>query len=491
MMRLAQRSVRARPALAARMYASVDATEFHDESKVEGRKFLNAFVENFEQAAALLPEVSRQTLDLIRSSNAVYKTAFPIKDDDGNIQMVEGYRVQHSHHRLPCKGGIRYSNDVSQEEVMALAALMTFKCAIVDVPFGGAKGGIRIDPKTLTKGQRERVTRRYTYELMRKNFIGPGIDVPAPDMGTGAQEMAWIRDTYMMFNDKDVQATACVTGKPVEQGGIRGRTEATGLGVFYVTCEALRNPASLAKLGFASGKLSSKTVIVQGLGNVGSHAAQFFHNAGAKVVGVAEYNGGVFDPNGLDIPSLKAYHKENGTLLGFEGAQSHENGSDLLKMECDILVPAAMENQITAENAGEVNAKLVVEAANGPVTPEADEILTKNGIMVVPDILANAGGVCVSYFEWLKNLSRVRMGRLSKGVETIDSLLLSSDEKQRGEKGIDEKTIVYQALEDTMAHAFNEVFDFAEERNTTMRKSALALAIKKVANDYETTGIFP
>src|SRR5665647_628278 len=339
-------------------------------------------VERSFDKAAIFTDWDPGILEQIKQCNSVYQMRFPIKRESGDIVTIEAYRVQHSHHKTPCKGGIRFSESVDRDEVMALAALMTYKCAIVNVPFGGAKGGIKIRPRDYTPYELEKITRRYTAELIKKNFIGPGTDVPAPDYGTGEREMAWILDTYVAMHPGEIDAAGCVTGKPISQGGVRGRREATGLGVFYGLTEICNMPTLMDKLGLPLG-VKGKRVCVQGLGNVGYHTALFFQQAGALIVGLAEYEGAIKNYNGLDV-------------------------------DCDLLIPAALENVINAENAARVKAKIIGEAANGPLTPEADEIFNLKGILVVPDMYLNAGGVTVSYFEWLKNLSHVRYGRLEK-----------------------------------------------------------------------------
>jgi glutamate dehydrogenase (NAD(P)+) len=344
---------------------------------------------------------------VIKACNSLLRVNFPLHRDDGSTEVIRGYRAQHSHHRLPCKGGIRFSDEVDLQEVEALASLMTYKCAIVDVPYGGAKGGIAINPRKYSVHELEMITRRYTMELKKYGFIGPGVDVPAPDVGTGAREMSWIKDTYtMLYGMDDVSASACVTGKPLSQGGIQGRTEATGLGLYYATRDFLADEAFCRSARITPG-IAGKTVIVQGFGNVGYYAAKFFQEHGAKVLGVVEYNGGVFNAKGLDIEALKKHQASAKSLLGFAGAQRElgaEAAMALLEEPCDILVPAALEKQITKHNAPRIQARIVSEGANGPTTPWAEEILNKKGTIVLPDMLMNAGGVTVSYFEWLKNL---------------------------------------------------------------------------------------
>ncbi|MEO7292432.1 MAG: Glu/Leu/Phe/Val dehydrogenase, partial [Ginsengibacter sp.] len=334
--------------------------------------FFQSVVKSFDKAA-VFTDWDRGILEQIKVCNSVYQMRFPVKIAD-KVEVIEAYRVQHSHHKTPCKGGIRFSLAVNQDEVMALAALMTYKCAIVNVPFGGAKGGIKIDPKKYSDYDLEKITRRYTAELIKKKFIGPGTDVPAPDYGTGAKEMAWILDTYVAMHPGEIDSAGCVTGKPVSQGGVRGRTEATGLGVFYGLREVCNMKSVMDKLGLATG-VKGKRVCVQGLGNVGYHSALFFQQAGAKIVGLSEYEGAIWCNEGLDIESVVAHRKNTGSILNFPGATNFEKRSDALEMECDILIPAALENVINGENAIRIKTKIIGEAANGPLTPEADEIL--------------------------------------------------------------------------------------------------------------------
>jgi glutamate dehydrogenase (NAD(P)+) len=393
--------------------------------------------------------------------------------------------------------------DVNQDEVMALSALMTYKCAIVNVPFGGAKGGIKINPKKYTPYELEKITRRYTAELVKKNFIGAGIDVPAPDYGTGSREMSWIADTYASLKPGDVDAMGCVTGKPVSQGGVRGRTEATGLGVFYGLRELCNTAEDMAKLGLSTG-VKDKKVIVQGLGNVGYHAAKYFSEAGSKLVGIAEYEGGVYNANGLDLEALVAHRKSTGSILNFPGATNVTNSAEVLEMECDILIPAALENVINADNADRIKAKIIGEAANGPLTPEADVILNAKGVIVVPDMYLNAGGVTVSYFEWLKNLSHVRYGRLEKrfsenqsgtileSVEALTGKKVSDIERKQIMHGPDEVDLVYSGLEDTMIGSFQEIRETMISLNIPdLRTAAFVTAINKIGVSYEELGIFP
>ncbi|HWC54922.1 MAG TPA: Glu/Leu/Phe/Val dehydrogenase [Chitinophagaceae bacterium] len=465
--------------------------------------FFGAVEKSFNKAAEFTKWESG-ILEQIKTCNAVYQMRFPIKRDDGNIEVIEAYRVQHSHHKTPCKGGIRFAAEVNQDEVMALAALMTFKCAIVNVPFGGGKGGIKINPKKYSAYELEKITRRYTAELIKKNFIGPGTDVPAPDYGTGEREMAWILDTYGAMHPGEIDAAGCVTGKPVTQGGVRGRREATGLGVFFGLREVCNMTDVMEKLGLTPG-VEGKRVAVQGLGNVGYHTAKFFQEAGAKIVGLSEQDGGIWSDKGLDVESVFQHRKKTGTILNYPGANNFAKNNDMLEMECDILIPAALENVINGENAPRVKAKIIGEAANGPLTPEADEVFIKKGILVVPDMYLNAGGVTVSYFEWLKNLSHVRYGRLEKRfTENLNSHILGQMEELSGKKvkdnerefimhGPDEVDLVYSGLEETMITATHEIMNTwkSNPKIPDMRTAAYVVAINKVGTSYAELGIFP
>ena len=443
-------------------------------------------------------------LEQIKACNSVYQMRFPVKRDDGSIEVIEAYRVQHSHHKAPCKGGIRFSDEVNQDEVMALASLMTYKCAIVNVPFGGGKGGIKINPKKYSEYELEKITRRYTSELVKKNFIGPGIDVPAPDYGTGSREMAWIVDTYASLKPGEIDAAGCVTGKPVTQGGVRGRTEATGLGVFFGIREVCNMADVMQKQGLNVG-IAGKTVVVQGMGNVGFYCAKFFRENGAKVIAIAEYEGAIFKEDGLNEEEVFGHRKATGSILNFPGATNLAINTDALELECDILIPAALENVINGQNAPRIKAKIVGEAANGPCTPEADEIFTQRGILCVPDMYLNAGGVTVSYFEWLKNLSHVRYGRMEKKfTENLNSHILAQIEELSGKKvsaaersfimhGPEEIDLVHSGLEETMIAATREIMDIwkSNPEIPDMRTAAYVSAINKVANSYSELGIFP
>jgi glutamate dehydrogenase (NAD(P)+) len=468
-----------------------------------GASFLAQVNHAFDRAAQFTSH-DPTLLANIKACKTVFYTTFPIKRDDGTIEVIHAWRAEHSLHKLPCKGGIRFAPDVDTEEVQALAALMTYKCALVDVPFGGAKGGIRINAKKYSVGELERITRRFIFELVRKNFIGPGLDVPAPDVGTGPREMAWIADTYLQLRPGELDGLACVTAKPISQGGIRGRVEATGRGVFYGVREACRIAEDLKPLGLPTG-LEGKRVVIQGLGNVGYHAAKYFQEGGAIVVGLAESEGAITNPKGLDIEKVMSYRKERGSILAFPGATNLARRELAMELECDILIPAALERQITAENAPRVKAKIVVEAANGPTTPEADEILTAKGAMVIPDAYINAGGVTVSYFEWVKNLGHVRFGRMQKrfdqgaygrlleAVEEMTGRRFTHAETERLTHGASEEDLVNSGLEETMIAAYHPVRETWKKNQDKMdmRIAAMVVALDKVATSYEQLGIFP
>lgn len=469
--------------------------------KSEKNSFFNSIERNFDKAAKFL-SIEKGLLEQIKACNAVYRMHFPVKLGK-EIKVIEAYRVQHSHHKLPCKGGIRYSIKVNQDEVMTLAALMTYKCAIVDVPFGGAKGGIKIDPQTISTEAIEKITRRYTSELIKKNFIGPGIDVPAPDYGTGEREMSWIFDTFLSIRPEDVDALACVTGKPVSQGGVRGRKEATGLGVFYGIRELCKMKEDMLSVGLDIG-LIGKKIIIQGLGNVGYYTASFFHNAGAIIVALAEREGAIYNKKGLNVSKVILHLKNTGSILNFPEAINIENTEKALELECDILIPAALENVINKKNAEKIKAKIIGEAANGPITPEADEILEKKGVIIIPDIYLNAGGVTVSYFEWLKNLSHVRHGRMEKRfsenmnyellqiIETVCNKTINLVDKKIILRGPREIDLVRSGLEDTMISGFHKIRDLKiSSKIKNMRTAAFVLAIKKIVDSYEKLGIFP
>ncbi len=465
--------------------------------------FFESVNRNFDRAAAHT-SIPKGLLEQIKVCNAVYEMTFPVKIGN-TYQVIEAFRVQHSHHRLPTKGGIRFSHMVNRDEVMALAALMSYKCALVDVPFGGAKGGVKISPRKYSEEQLEKITRRYTTELIRKNFIGPGLDVPAPDYGTGSREMAWILDTYQTFNHGEIDAAACVTGKPESQNGIKGRTEATGRGVYYGVRQFLSYADDAKALGLTPG-IGGKTMVIQGLGNVGSYSGSISQDEGdVKIIGISEIEGTIVSDKGINIEKLLKYRKDKGSILGFPGTKTLPDRNDWVAIECDILVPAALENQITTENAKKVKAKIIAEAANGPVTSEAADILAKKGVVIIPDMYLNAGGVTVSYFEWLKNLSHMRFGRMEKRFqENSLSNLLSTVERLTGKNvgtrekdvlthGADEIDLVRSGLEDTMVNAYDEIREILKRKKNIedLRSAAFVCALNKISGDYIRLGIFP
>ncbi len=470
-------------------------------SDSQSQGFLDTVNQNFDAAASFL-DYPPGLLEQIKVCNSVYKFRFPVRREGGGYEVIEAWRAEHSHHKLPVKGGIRYSPDVNEDEVLALAALMTFKCAIVDVPFGGAKGGIKIDPRKISVEQLERITRRYTAELTKKNFIGPGIDVPAPDYGTGPREMSWIADTYAQFHPGEIDAIGCVTGKPLSQGGIRGRKEATGRGVFFGVREALADTELLKQVGLSAG-LARKRVVVQGLGNVGSHAARFIQEGGAVIVGLSEWEGAIANPKGLDVAAVMKHRAATGKIMGFPGAIDIPS-EDALFLDCDVLVPAALENVIRGANAARVKAKIVAEAANGPIAADGDAVLRQKGICVIPDMYLNAGGVTVSYFEWLKNLSHVRFGRMEKrfeemsaarmvkSIESATGKPLSDNERKLLIHGAEEEDLVNSGLEETMSVAWHQIRDAQRKHpKTDLRTAAFISAIDKIAVSYLELGIFP
>ncbi|MEO7176705.1 MAG: Glu/Leu/Phe/Val dehydrogenase [Saprospiraceae bacterium] len=465
--------------------------------------FYESVQQNFDKAAAHT-SLPKGLLNQIKVCNSVYQMHFPVKIGN-EFQVIEAYRVQHSHHRLPTKGGIRFSIHVNQDEVMALAALMTYKCAIVDVPFGGAKGGVKIDPRKYTEKQLEKITRRYTTELIRKNFIGPGLDVPAPDYGTGAREMAWIMDTYQTLKIGEIDSAACVTGKPVSQSGIRGREEATGRGVYYGLRELCSYKEDMKKIGLEPG-IAGKTVVIQGLGNVGKFTSIISQEEGdVKIICVTEYEGAIYDEKGLNVEKLLKWRHETGSILNFPGSKNLPSREAGLEVECDILIPAALENQITMENAARIKCKIIGEAANGPVSADAGEVLLQKGIIIVPDMYLNAGGVTVSYFEWLKNLSHMRFGRMEKRfdsmtyhnlltqIETLTGKSVGKAERILLTKGADEIDLVRSGLEETMVNAYGQIRETWKRKKgiDSMRTAAFIVALEKVAGDYASLGIFP
>ena len=455
----------------------------------------------FDKAAAHL-DLPAGLLAQIKACNSVYRVQFPLRRDDGSIEVMNGWRAQHSVHRLPSKGGIRYAPNVDEDEVSALAALMTYKCALVDVPFGGAKGAVRIDTTKYSVAELERVTRRFTYELYAKNLIGPGLDVPAPDYGTGPREMAWIVDTYAMLAPGTIDALGCVTGKPVTQGGVRGRTQATGKGVYFALRESVNDEEVMKPLGFKTG-LAGKRVVVQGMGNVGYWTAKFIQEGGGIIIGLAEREGAITSQSGLDVEKVLEHRQATGSILKFPSATDIPNSADALEMDCDVLVPAALENVITGENVDRIKAKIIVEGANGPVTADASEKLLSRGVLLVPDLYTNAGGVTVSYFEWVKNLSHMRFGRMEKrfqehtnqqilaAVEQLTGKKMTESARRQAAEAAGEEELVNSGLEETMVAAYSELRAIQKEESVDLRTAAFMNAIGKVAMAYTQRGIFP
>jgi len=466
--------------------------------------FFKDVCEFFDQAAQFT-EHDSGLLSQIKACNSVYRFQFPIRRESGKIEVVDAWRVQHSHHKSPTKGGIRYSEMVNEDEVMALAALMSYKCAIVNVPFGGAKGGIRINTKDYTVGELENITRRYTVELIKKNFIGPSVDVPAPDYGTGEREMSWIADTYNTMNPGQLDAMACVTGKPIALDGIAGRRGATGRGVAIAIRECVSVAEDMKALGLSAG-LKDKRIIIQGLGNVGYFSAKVLMEFGAIIVGVCEYDGALYNEDGLDPDEIIEHRKNTGSILGFPGAKKEfKSPAEGLEQPCDVLVPAALENQITEENIHRIQAKIIAEGANGPTTPGAAAAFIKNGGLIIPDMYCNAGGVTVSYFEWLKNLSHIAFGRMDRRytetanlnivnmVEAVTGGSLTADQRKIIVKGASEGELVNSGLEDTMIRSYHEIREVFvnNPKINSLRTSALVSSINKIAVAYQNMGIWP
>ena len=439
----------------------------------------------------------------IKACDAVLEVQFPV-NIRGRIEIFTGWRATHSSHRLPSKGGIRYAPIVNHDEVQALAALMTYKCAIVDVPFGGSKGGLLINPADFERDEIQLITRRFARELIRKGFLSPATNAPAPDVGTGQREMAWIADTYKHLYPEDVNYAACVTGKPVAHGGIRGRVEATGRGVVYALREFFRHEDEVKSAGM-EGKLGGKRVVVQGLGNVGYHAAKLLEEEDESIIiAIIERDGALVNEQGINVEAVRQYINENKTIKGYPDASFTEDGLKQLELECDILLPAALESQITADNAAKLKCKLIIEAANGPVTFEADEILRQRNIPIIPDAYANAGGVTVSYFEWVRNLSHIRFGRMERRYdERKGEQVVRAVEELTGKqapaslesvliRGADELDLVRSGLDDTMRLAFQEIL--AAKRSydgiDDYRTAAYVVAVNKISRSYIDIGVY-
>ncbi|MCW8826919.1 MAG: Glu/Leu/Phe/Val dehydrogenase [Gammaproteobacteria bacterium] len=466
-----------------------------------GLKFRNSVDQMVDHAATFL-DLEPGVAEAIKACTSVLQVTFPVKIDE-RIEIFTGWRAVHSIHRSPSKGGIRYAESVDQNDVEALAALMTYKCALVDVPFGGSKGGLHLDPTQYSRDDLQKITRRFARELAKKGFLNPATNVPAPDVGTGQREMAWIADTYKHLHPEDINAIACVTGKPVEHGGIHGRMEATGRGVQYVLREFFRNPEAVKAAGLEPG-LENQRIVIQGLGNVGYHAAKFLaEEDDAKVIAVVERNGAVFCEDGLNIEKLHRCKLDNGNLCDIQGTTYLSGGAESLELECDILIPAATEGVIHVGNADRIKAKMIVEAANGPVTAEADLMLQKMGVTILPDALVNAGGVVVSYFEWIRNLHHMRFGRMERRLdEARGQSMVRALEEMTGNaapdwirdgisRGASELDIVRSGLDDSMRTAMQDIFRLRERdpRINDYRTAAYVIALTKLARSYTDIGV--
>ncbi len=461
--------------------------------------FLSSVEKMFDQAAELVG-IPDDLHHKIKVCNSTYTVRFGVRLRN-KLYTFTGYRSVHSEHREPVKGGIRYSHHADQDEVEALASLMTFKCALVEAPFGGSKGALVIDPSEWEPHELERITRRFTQELAKRSLISPAQNVPAPDMGTGEREMSWMADEYKRLYPNDLNTWACVTGKPVSKGGIRGRVEATGRGIQYALQEAFRHPKDIEWCGLR-GDLSGKKIIVQGLGNVGYHAAQFLSQEdGALIVAVMERDGAVIDQNGIDIDGLHKHIHDNGGVKGYKGYTPDSHG--VLSMECDVFIPAAMEGVITAANADEFKGKIIIEAANGPVTYSANEILCKKNVLIIPDLYANAGGVTVSYFEWVKNIGHIRFGRMQRrqherqtqemvaGIEEMVGKRFPAGRLERIIEGPTELDLVRSGLDDVMREGYQVISQKwnADARIPDLRTAAMMIAIERIRDSYSSLGI--
>ena len=461
--------------------------------------FLASVDAMYDRAAALM-NLPSGLAHQIKTVNSTYKVSFGVRLRDQMFTFT-GFRSVHSEHLEPVKGGIRFAPNVNQEEVEALAALMSYKCALVDVPFGGSKGGLIIDPKNWQKNEIEQITRKFTQELAKRDLIHPSQNVPAPDMGTGESEMGWIADEYRKLYPTELNALACVTGKPVSKGGIQGRTEATGRGIQYAIREFFRHSDDVKSTGL-SGTIEGKTISIQGLGNVGYHAAAFLSQEdGAKITSVIERDGSIVDNKGIDIKALHTHMKETGGVSGFNGFTN--KSKEILERQCDILIPAALEGVINLSNANKLKTKLIVEAANGPITFEADDLLRRKGITIIPDLYANAGGVTVSYFEWVKNLTHMRFGRMQRReTEHRNSLLINSIENITGKefskkvrsnitKGPKEIDLVRSGLDDTMREAYIVISSKrkSDPRIIDLRTAAMITALEKITQSYLSSGL--
>ena len=459
-------------------------------------------VDAFVLKASKALKLSDDLIDHIRSTHSVLQVNVGIKIKN-KIKNFTGWRAVHSEHRLPSKGGIRFSAEVNQDETEALAALMTYKCAVVDIPFGGSKGSLKIDPKQYSEEELKSITHIYAEKLIKKGFLSPAINVPAPDVGTGEREMVWIMDTYKNLFPNDINYLACVTGKPVAYGGIRGRAQATGRGVEESIREYLRHE-QFYKRTKLNPDLSKNKIVIQGFGKVGkSLAEELFHRDHAKIIAIGEYNGYLYNEKGIDIDELVKHFQKNKNLKNFTGAKFIEKPAEVLTIACDILVPAALESVINMSNVEKIKAKLIVEAANGPITHDADEVLQKKGIDVLPDIYVNSGGVVVSYFEWVKNITHVRFGRLQRRYEENkmneliqvieDATGRSIPDKYKANiiHGVQEIDLVNSGLEDVMRETFKEIMKNMEifKKKVSLRTATYAIALNKLKQYHKDMGV--
>lgn len=465
----------------------------HDEPR-----FLEMVKMHFDNAAKH-SDVDPGLLSVIKECNTTVRFNIPVVRDNGKLEVLTCYRAQHSHHRLPCKGGTRYSLDVNLSEVEALASLMTFKLAVHDIPFGGAKGGIRLNPADYSERELERITRRYTLELAKKGFIGAGADVPGPDMGTNSQTMTWMKDTYYsIYGDKDINSDAVTTGKFINQGGIDGRTESTGLGVYYGIRQLLNEAEFVSKYNWSTG-IEGKTFAVQGFGNVGYWASKFIANDGGLITTIIEHDVAIHNSKGFDIEDVQKWKDEHRSLLRYPKVERSEvnNPASFMEMEVDVLIPAAVEKSLHKGNAPNIKAKVIGEAANGPTTVGAEEILIQKGATIIPDLVLNGGGVTVSYFEWLKNLQHVQPGRLTKRWEQQSKSqlfqmvkgIVPDDVEKKMLSGASEKDIVYSGLEEIMSNTVAETWEDCHQFDKNMRTAAYVNSIERVAEAYEHCGL--
>ena len=460
--------------------------------------FIKSVSKMFDNAIKVL-DVEKGLANQIKSCNSTHTIRFGVKLS-GGIKVFTGWRAVHSEHLEPVKGGIRYSPAVSSTEVEAMAMLMTFKNAVIDVPFGGSKGGLKINPNKYSEEDLEKITRRFTEELVKRGLISPSLNVPAPDMGTGKKEMAWIADEYKRLNPHDINAYACVTGKPENMGGVDGRTEATGRGLFYAL-NSFFNSQDVKKTKI-KGKLSSQKIILEGLGKVGYFAARALRDHGCKIIGVIEKDQSFFNSEGLDIDAIRNWLIESGDPKNYSNQVELKSREEVFSENCDIYIPAATEGTITDANYNLLNAKIICEGANGPITSKADQLLTKKGILIIPDLYANAGGVAVSYFEWVRNLQHMRFGRMEKRrkeyenaslisvIESTTGAKVSSQTKDLLNQGPSEIDLVRSGLEDMMTEAYENMSEIWNQNNyDSLRTTAFIYSIKKLIKSYKNIGI--